>query len=403
MDRDVYYKKEVALDHEGNGLRLRVAQDLFSSFDVDAGTRLLLRSLSETDQSDFRKILDLGCGYGPLGLALKAARKRRAVHMVDKDSLAVSYARQNAELNGLTGVETYGSLGYDDIASRDFDLIVSNVPGKAEEAVLSHFLLDAAGHLGPGGLVAVVVVAPRARKVAGILEDTSGIDVTFRNATPSYTIFHYRFRNSTPRSGLDSGLNRGAYRRNHMPFTAVGIDYTLETAYGLPEFDSVGFQSELAIGAIKDLGGAANGRALVFRPGQGHVAAALWKLVKPESIALADRDLLALRYARKNLELNGCEIGLVTTSHRTGLLMDKGQPFDLAVGVLRENEGTEAHVLTVEQASRQLAAGGHIVVAASSTAISRLIKELGTDRGLRVARRKRRKGHSVLTLRRTTS
>ncbi|MDP6108420.1 MAG: hypothetical protein QGI33_08310, partial [Candidatus Brocadiia bacterium] len=69
-------------------------------------------------------------------------------------------------------------------------------------------------------------------------------------------------------------------------------------------------------------------------------------------------------------------------------------------GVLRENEGTEVHILTVEQAIRQLAVGGHVVVASSSTAISRLVKRLGTHRGISVARRKRRKGNAVLTLRR---
>ena len=402
MDRDVYFKKEVALEHEGHSLRLRVAQDLFSSFDVDAGTRLLLRSLAGTDRSGVGKVLDLGCGYGPLGLALKATGRNRTVHMVDRDALAFGYARQNAELNGLAGVETYGSLGYDDVASQDFDLIVSNIPGKAGESAVSHLLLDAAGHLRQGGLVAVVVVAPLAPKVARILDDDSGIDVTVRDATSSYSVFHYSFLSSAPRSGPGNGLSRGVYRRGRMSFIAGGVDCTLETAYDLPEFDTVGYQSELVIGAMMDLGAASVARALVFNPGQGHVPLALWKIVKPGSIALIDRDLLALRYAKRNLELNDCATGLVTTSHRAGVLIDGVQPFDLAVGVLRENEGTEVHVLTVEQAIRQLAAGGHVVVAASSTAISRLVKRIGTHRGIRVARRKRRKGNAVLTLRRST-
>ena len=94
----------------------------------------------------------------------------------------------------------------------------------------------------------------------------------------------------------------------------------------------------------------------------------------------AGRDLLALRYTRNNLKLNGCAGGLVSTSQRTGIPTDGGPPIDLAVGVLRESEGTEGHVLTVEQASRQLAAGGHIVVAASSTAISRMTSPAGVIR-----------------------
>jgi 16S rRNA (guanine1207-N2)-methyltransferase len=401
VDRDVYFKKEVALEYEGHSLRLRVAQDLFSSFYVDKGTRLLLRSLSGTDRSGLGKVLDLGCGYGPLGLALKAAGRNRAVHMVDRDALAVGYAGQNAELNGLTGVETYGSLGYDDVASQDFDLIVSNIPGKAGESAVSHLLLDAALHLRQGGLVAIVVVAPLAPKVARILDDDSGIDVSFRDFTSSYSVFHYSFASPASRPSPVSGLSRGVYRRSQMSFIVGGVDCALETAHDLPEFDTVGYQSELVIGAMMDLGVASVARALAFNPGQGHVPLALWKIVKPGSIGLVDRDLLALRYAKKNLELNGCATELVTTSYRTGVLIDGDQPFDLVVGVLRENEGTEVHVLTVEQAIQQLAAGGHVVVAASSTAISRLAKRLGMHRGISVARRKRRKGNAVLTLRRT--
>jgi hypothetical protein len=320
--------------------------------------------------------------------------------MVDRDALAVGYARQNAELNGLADIEIYGSLGYDDVASQDFDLIVSNIPGKVGESAISHLLLDAARHLRQGGLVAVVVVAPFAPKVARILDDDSGINVSFRDFTSSYSVFHYSFASSASRPGSGSSLSRGVYRRGRMSVTAEGVDRTLDTAYGLPEFDTVGYQSELVIGAMMDLGAASVARALAFYPGQGHVPLALWKLVKPGSITLVDRDLLALRYAERNLVLNGCATGLVTTSHRTGVLIDGGQPFDLVVGVLRENEGTEVHILTVEQAIRQLAVGGHVVVASSSTAISRLVKRLGTHRGISVARRKRRKGNAVLTLRR---
>ena len=86
MDADIYFKQEIDLRHEGRSLRLRVAQDLFSSFQADAGTRLLLRTLSGVEAG---RVLDLGCGYGPLGLALRSVGTRSEVHMVDRDALAV--------------------------------------------------------------------------------------------------------------------------------------------------------------------------------------------------------------------------------------------------------------------------------------------------------------------------
>ena len=71
-DCDPYYKKEVTLRIGGRGLVFRVSQTLFSSFGIDAGTELLLRTLHR-EGGKFRKVLDLGCGYGPIGIALKGS------------------------------------------------------------------------------------------------------------------------------------------------------------------------------------------------------------------------------------------------------------------------------------------------------------------------------------------
>ena len=128
---DVYIKKTLDFYHAGRSLKFNVSQDLFSSHQIDVGTARLLRSL--VDAPPFAKILDLGCGYGPLALTLKALYPESVVHAVDRDALAVDYTRQNAVLNGLAGVEVYGSLGYDDMLERDFDLIISNIPGKARD------------------------------------------------------------------------------------------------------------------------------------------------------------------------------------------------------------------------------------------------------------------------------
>jgi 16S rRNA (guanine1207-N2)-methyltransferase len=399
VDRDVHFKKDVVLEYQGHSIRLRVAQDLFSSFEIDAGTRMLLRSLAESDTGRFRKVLDLGCGYGPLGLALKAADPGRQVHMVDRDALAVEYTRQNATLNGLTGVQTYGSLGYDDVPDRDFDLIVSNIPGKAGDAVLSHLLLDAALHLKPGGLLAVVVVAPIAPAIEGTLGSAPNGEVVFRKATRSYVVAHCRFNPPDPRPELAAGgFDRGVYHRNDLQVDIEDAAYALETAYGLPEFDSAGFQSELLIAAARGLRGPAVERALFLNPGQGHVPVAIWKLLKPRSIDLVDRDLLGLRYGRKNLALNGCPGGQVTTSHQVGVVADGDQRYDLVAGVLRESEGSAYHSLMLEQAAPMVSGRGRVIVAASSTAVTRLVKQLRPPAPLRVQKRRRKKGNAVLLL-----
>src|SRR5207302_10749992 len=105
------------------------------------------------------RVLDLGCGYGPIGLALKMLNPARSLDMVDRDALALDFSRRNAARNGLSDVEVYASLGWSQVRRSDHDLVVSNLPAKAGERAIQHFLLDARDHLKPGGTVAVVVIA----------------------------------------------------------------------------------------------------------------------------------------------------------------------------------------------------------------------------------------------------
>src|SRR5262245_54665557 len=114
---DVHYKKTIPFNFSKQRLQFRVSQDLFSSHDVDVGTRFLLRTLvTSKGIGQPASIFDLGCGYGTIGLTLKRLHPDAVVHLTDRDALAVEYARLNADMNGIEdGVETYGSLGYDDL------------------------------------------------------------------------------------------------------------------------------------------------------------------------------------------------------------------------------------------------------------------------------------------------
>ncbi len=128
---DPYYKKTVPYTFEGNTFAFKVSQDLFSSLEVDHGTQRLLRTFLFEKIDSFTKVLDLGCGYGPIGIVLKKICASAEVHMIDRDALAVEYAKANAQLNGVSeNTFCYGSLGYDNVKDTDFDLIVSNIPAK---------------------------------------------------------------------------------------------------------------------------------------------------------------------------------------------------------------------------------------------------------------------------------
>src|SRR5512143_143253 len=119
MVEDVFFKKTIPFKFWKHELQFKTSQTLFSSHDVDAGTRLLLRTVVEAGGEKPSRILDMGCGYGDLGLTLQSLYPQSYAQLVDRDALAVEYSRLNAALNGLENVECYGSLGYDDVDRAD--------------------------------------------------------------------------------------------------------------------------------------------------------------------------------------------------------------------------------------------------------------------------------------------
>lgn len=396
MDEDVYFKKEVILKHAGETLRFRVAQDLFSSFQVDTGTRFLLRTVALKSHS-FQKILDIGCGYGPIGLTLKKLSPDSEVHLVDRDALAGEYSRQNAELNQLDGIKAYGSLGYDDVTDTDFDLIIANIPGKAGETVITHLLRDASYFLKPDGTVAIVVVSPLESIVQEIRNSTPNINIISHQNRSGHAVFHYRFTSGVEGAYVKA-FDRGVYDRKKADFHFRNIRYNMQTAYGLPEFDSLHYQTGLLLEGLEGISGADAKRAIVFNPGQGHVPVVLWKLLKPEKLILTDRDLLALRYSAKNLALNGYPEGSINLFHQAGIVINEKRPVDIIAGILREEEGPEAMGLLLKQAAGQLSPGGIIVLAGGSTAITRLVSLAQADNRLKVKERIKKRGYSRLAL-----
>lgn len=155
---DPYFKKRVALVDGGERLEFEVAHTLFASHQVDNGTKLLLRCL-ESEKPPGR-ILDLGCGYGVLGIALARRFPEARVVMADSNLLAVRYARRNAALNNVANAEVVGSVALEDVPAGEYDLIVANVPAKiGDEAIEAEFVQGPRGRLAVGGTYWFVAVS----------------------------------------------------------------------------------------------------------------------------------------------------------------------------------------------------------------------------------------------------
>jgi 16S rRNA G1207 methylase RsmC len=154
---DPYFKKEITYTFLRKKLRFDVGETLFSTYAIDHGTDILLRSISTRKTPN--SILDLGCGYGPIGIALATAFPKAQVTMVDRDLLAVSFASQNVQRNSLNNAVSVGSVGMDHVEDKYFDLIVSNIPAKiGDDAITQEFILKPYDHLNAGGELWFVVV-----------------------------------------------------------------------------------------------------------------------------------------------------------------------------------------------------------------------------------------------------
>ena len=150
-------KKDIVLNVEllGSRFNLHTRWGVFSPRSIDDGTLLLLKYISADDDV----CLDLGCGYGPIGLALARQCHKGQVHMVDKDFVAVELANYNAKINNINNAKAYLSDAFIQVPSDiKFNKIISNIPAKVGREQLSIILYDAFEALELGGTITVVTI-----------------------------------------------------------------------------------------------------------------------------------------------------------------------------------------------------------------------------------------------------
>ena len=151
------YNRKIRQDMiiEFRGLELLTTWGLFSPRAVDEGSRLLLDHLELRESDD---CLDLGCGYGVLGLYMARAAPQGHTLMIDKDFVAVEYAERNRQRNRIDNASCLLSNGFDQVPEQAFDVIVSNIPAKVGKEMLYIYLFDALEHLKPGGAFYIVTI-----------------------------------------------------------------------------------------------------------------------------------------------------------------------------------------------------------------------------------------------------
>lgn len=135
-------------------MKFKTDNGVFSKKEVDFGSRLLIEAFKVPEiEGD---ILDVGCGYGPIGLAL-AKDTSRVVHMVDVNERALSLAKENAVMNHIHNVTIYESDCLENVSHQKFAAILTNPPIRAGKKTVHRIFEQSHKFLREGGELWVVI------------------------------------------------------------------------------------------------------------------------------------------------------------------------------------------------------------------------------------------------------
>lgn len=162
MPNDHYYtsaptsahkKAYVETEYRGHALRFETDSGVFSRTELDRGTEVLLDTLPETVNGS---VLDMGCGWGIIGVAVGKHWPDTRITMADINQRACDLSRKNAQFNGVQAT-VIESDGYEKVLGNAYDLILQNPPIRAGKAVIFQMFADASACLTEKGELWLVI------------------------------------------------------------------------------------------------------------------------------------------------------------------------------------------------------------------------------------------------------
>jgi 16S rRNA (guanine1207-N2)-methyltransferase len=156
----------------GRTFEFLTASGVFSKHQIDLGTRLLIESMSLPRKGC---ILDMGCGYGPVGIAAAIFNPTLYVFLVDINFRAVWLARQNLQRNLVRNAEVRRGCLYAPVEDLAFNCVLSNPPVSAGLETVKAIIVEAPNHMTRQGVLQMVVRSKvGGKRLRMIFEETFG-------------------------------------------------------------------------------------------------------------------------------------------------------------------------------------------------------------------------------------
>ncbi len=205
-----------------------------------------------------------------------------------------------------------------------------------------------------------------------------GATLRYAEDERAYSVFHFSAGSFAEERDVDRE-DLSPYLRGRRQFQRNGIEYSLETVFSLPDFDTLGHDLELCFDLLhaRRAAAAPQAAAAFWNPGQGHLPAAFRCLAGADpSIHIAGRDSLECRITARNLSSAGAAPSGTFLLHSE---QELGQAFpehslDLLVAMPKPVPRTPWQADLAEAARRLLKPGGELLLAASSTEMHRFLQ-----------------------------
>ena len=179
-----YYKNDETLDHNLKTIHLNLKNTslkfvtdlgVFSKSNIDYGTQVLLEHIELPDKD--LTVIDMGCGYGPIGLYIAKTYPKTCVKMIDINERALHLAKKNSQMNAIHNVDIEHGFLFEKV-NQKVDIVVTNPPIRAGKQTVFTLYEQAYQWLKSGGLLYVVI-----QKKQGAPSSKAKLDALFGNTT----------------------------------------------------------------------------------------------------------------------------------------------------------------------------------------------------------------------------